>query len=123
MKIPLGSGEKTPKTIDVIPEDTPPQPTPINQKDKQSFTDDLIEDDEQTLLEELEDLGKQEANLKQERNTLLTFRDQLRQKIRDELALRRRNVEQLKTEVAFMKAECEGLVKVVNSSVNASSTK
>lgn len=118
MKNILGSGDKSQKNVEPIEEVIlPNQPTQANYKIETQFSEDSVLEDQDTLLSELEKLANEEASLKQERVTLFTFRDQLKQKIRDEMEQRKRNIDQLKTEVAFMKAECEGLVKVVNSSV------
>jgi predicted transcriptional regulator len=114
----LGSGDKSQKNVEPIEEVIlPNQPTQANYKIETQFSEDAVLEDQDTLLSELEKLANEEASLKQERVTLFTFRDQLKQKIKDEMEQRKRNIDQLKTEVAFMKAECEGLVKVVNSSV------
>ncbi len=120
MKNILSSGDKTPKHVEPMPEVVPTQPNQVNSLDESEFSESLPIEDQGTLLMELEKLAHEEATLKQEKSTLFTFRDQLKQKIRDEMDQRKKNIEQLKTEVAFMKAECEGLVKVVNSSVSVS---
>lgn len=118
MKNILGSGDKNPKNMEPMPQGAPTQPYQEDLEEEPQFFANPQLDNQDSLLDELEKLAQQEASLKQEKSTLYTFRDQLKQKIREEMEQRKRSIEQLKTEVAFMKAECEGLVKVVNSSVS-----
>ena len=125
LKNPLSSGDKTPKTIEPEQETTTIKPTQmdLDTEDTQEippFSQSTLREDQDTLLLELEKLTREETSLREEKSTLFTFREQLKKKILDEMELRKRNINLLKDEVASIKAECEGLVKVVNSSVTAS---
>jgi hypothetical protein len=120
LKNPLSSGDKAPKNVEPEQETTTINVTEVDldtedAQENPAFPQPALRED--TLLLELEKLTREEASLREEKSTLFTFREQLKKKILDEMEMRRRNINLLKDEVASIKAECEGLVKVVNSSV------
>jgi hypothetical protein len=64
----------------------------------------------------LEEMQNEEASLREEKEQLLTLKQQLQQNVHKEIELTKNNIEKLKAEIADMKIECEELIRFVNAS-------
>jgi len=71
----------------------------------------IIEED---ILSTLEALGGEERILITEKSQLLNMEETLRQKIRDEIEVKRHRIENLKYEIPELKQRCEALAKALD---------
>lgn len=73
-----------------------------------------FESKEADLLATLEALGGEEKTLIAEKSQLLDMEETLRQKMIDEIEVKRRRIENLKYEIPELKQRCEALAKVLD---------
>ena len=73
-----------------------------------------FESKEADLLATLEALGGEEKTLVAEKSQLLDMEETLRQKIIDEIEVKRHRIENLKYEIPELKQRCEALAKVLD---------
>ena len=76
-------------------------------------TQELSEKTEEDILS-LESLGGEERILIAEKSQLLNMEETLRQKIRDEIEVKRHRIENLKYEIPELKQRCEALAKALD---------
>jgi len=72
-----------------------------------------FEKTEVDMLSTLEALGGEERLLIAEKSQLLNMEETLRQRIRDEIEVKRHRIENLKYEIPELKQRCEALAKVL----------
>jgi predicted RNase H-like nuclease (RuvC/YqgF family) len=77
-------------------------------------TPEPFESKEADLLATLEALGGEEKTLVAEKSQLLDMEETLRQKIIDEIEVKRHRIENLKYEIPELKQRCEALAKVLD---------
>jgi predicted RNase H-like nuclease (RuvC/YqgF family) len=73
-----------------------------------------FENTEADMLSMLESLGGEERILIAEKSQLLTMEETLRQRIRDEIEVKRHRIENLKYEIPELKQRCEALAKALD---------
>jgi len=73
-----------------------------------------FESTEADMLSMLEALGGEERTLIAEKSQLLNMEETLRQKIRDEIEVKRHKIENLKYEIPELKQRCEALAKALD---------
>jgi predicted RNase H-like nuclease (RuvC/YqgF family) len=69
---------------------------------------------EENILSTLEALGGEEQELLSEKSQLQNMEETLKQKIMDEIEVKRHRIENLKYEIPELKQRCETLAKVLN---------
>jgi predicted RNase H-like nuclease (RuvC/YqgF family) len=69
---------------------------------------------EADVLSTLEALGGEERSLLAEKSQLLNMEETLKQRIRDEIEVKRHRIENLKYEIPELKQRCETLAKVLD---------
>jgi predicted RNase H-like nuclease (RuvC/YqgF family) len=74
----------------------------------------IFESTEENILSMLEALGGEEKQLLAEKTQLLNMEETLRQKIQDEIEIKRNRIENLKYEIPELRQRCETLAKVLN---------
>ena len=72
-----------------------------------------FEDKEADMLSMLEALGGEERTLIAEKSQLLNMEETLRQRLREEIEIKRHRIENLKYEIPELKQRCEALAKVL----------
>ena len=77
-------------------------------------TQEPFESKEADLIATLEALGGEEKTLVAEKSQLLDMEETLRQKIIDEIEVKRHRIENLKYEIPELKQRCETLAKVLD---------
>jgi SepF-like predicted cell division protein (DUF552 family) len=86
-------------------------------EEKQSeviLVQETFESTEADVLATLEALGREERTLIAEKSQLLNMEETLRQKIIDEIEVKRHRIENLKYEIPELKQRCEALAKTLN---------
>jgi predicted RNase H-like nuclease (RuvC/YqgF family) len=86
-------------------------------KEKQSEevkTQEPFESTESDLLDTLMSLGGEERTLIAEKSQLLDMEETLRQRIMDEIEVKRHRIENLKHEIPELKQRCEALAKALD---------
>ena len=73
--------------------------------------------EEEKILAMLEELGGEEQALLAERAQLASTEETLRQKVREEINIRRSKIENLKHEIPELKQRCEALAKALDMPV------
>ena len=73
-----------------------------------------FENKETDMLSMLEALGGEERTLIAEKSQLLNMEETLRQRIRDEIEVKRYRIENLKYEIPELKQRCEALAKALD---------
>lgn len=106
----IGSNEHPPVIIDVCPVKTIPLSQTVVTANKLS----PILTGDSSLEEGLWKLANEEDSLKKEKEKLNAVKQQLQQKVQTIVEARKRSINQLKTENANVKAECEKLMKILN---------
>ena len=81
---------------------------------KKAETQEPFEPAEAELLSKLEELGGEERTLIAEKSQLLDMEETLRQKILDEIEVKRHSIENLKYEIPELKQRCEALAKALD---------
>jgi predicted RNase H-like nuclease (RuvC/YqgF family) len=69
---------------------------------------------EADVLSTLEALGGEERSLLAEKSQLLNMEETLKQRIRDEIEIKRHRIENLKYEIPELKQRCEALAKALD---------
>jgi predicted RNase H-like nuclease (RuvC/YqgF family) len=69
-------------------------------------------------LSTLENLGREEQMLLEEKAQLINMETSLRQKITDEIEAKRHRIEDLKQEIPELRQTCDALAKALNVTVN-----
>jgi len=77
-------------------------------------TQEPFETAESDMLSLLESLGGEERTLVAEKSQLVTMEENLRQKIIDEIEVKRHRIENLKYEIPELKQRCEALAKALD---------
>lgn len=77
-----------------------------------------FESPEADLLDTLQALGGEEKTLIAEKSQLLDMEETLRQKILDEIEVKRHRIENLKYEIPELKQRCEALAKALDIPVH-----
>ena len=80
-------------------------------------TQELYQTEEEKILAMLEELGGEEQALLAERAQLASTEETLRQKVREEINIRRSKIENLKHEIPELKQRCEALAKALDMPV------
>lgn len=83
-------------------------------KSEKNSTQVIFESTEENILSTLEALGEEEKKLLAEKTQLLNMEETLKQKIQDEIEIKRHRIENMKSEIPQLKQRCEGLAKVLN---------
>jgi predicted RNase H-like nuclease (RuvC/YqgF family) len=73
-----------------------------------------FESKETDMLSMLEALGGEERTLIAEKSQLLNMEETLRQRIKDEIEIKRHRIENLKYEIPELRQRCEALAKVLD---------
>ncbi|MBN1358074.1 hypothetical protein JW988_04820 [Candidatus Bathyarchaeota archaeon] len=73
-----------------------------------------FENKESDMLSLLESLGGEERTLVAEKSQLVTMEENLRQKIIDEIEVKRHRIENLKYEIPELRQRCEALAKALD---------
>ena len=73
-----------------------------------------LETPDENILSMLETLGDEEQELLSEKSQLENMEETLKQKILDEIEVKRHRIENLKYEIPELKQRCEALAKVLN---------
>jgi hypothetical protein len=73
-----------------------------------------LENTEGDMLSMLEALGGEERTLVAEKSQLVTMEENLRQKIIDEIEVKRHRIENLKYEIPELRQRCEALAKALD---------
>jgi predicted RNase H-like nuclease (RuvC/YqgF family) len=73
-----------------------------------------LETPDENILSTLETLGDEEQELLSEKSQLENMEETLKQKILDEIEVKRHRIENLKYEIPELKQRCEALAKVLN---------
>jgi predicted RNase H-like nuclease (RuvC/YqgF family) len=73
-----------------------------------------FENTEESVLSTLEALGGEERLLLSEKSQLLDMEETLRQRIKDEIEVKRHRIENLKYEIPELKQRCEALAKALD---------
>jgi hypothetical protein len=73
-----------------------------------------FENKETDMLSMLEVLGGEERTLIAEKSQLLTMEETLRQRIKDEIEVKRHRIENLKYEIPELRQRCEALAKALD---------
>ena len=90
------------------------EPVKEEEQTKKAETQEPFEPAEAKLLAKLEELGGQERTLIAEKSQLLDMEETLRQKILDEIEVKRHSIENLKYEIPELKQRCEALAKALD---------
>lgn len=77
-------------------------------------TQELVGTIEAEVLATLEELEGEERALLDEKSQLLNMEETLRQRIRDEIEIKRHRIENLKYEIPELKQRCEALAKALD---------
>jgi predicted RNase H-like nuclease (RuvC/YqgF family) len=77
-------------------------------------TQEPFENTEENILSTLEALEGEERLLLAEKSQLLNMEETLKQRIKDEIEIKRHRIENLKYEIPELKQRCEALAKVLN---------
>jgi predicted RNase H-like nuclease (RuvC/YqgF family) len=77
-----------------------------------------FETKETDMLSMLEALGGEERTLIAEKSQLLTMEETLRQRIKDEIEVKRHRIENLKYEIPELRQRCEALAKALDIPVH-----
>jgi predicted RNase H-like nuclease (RuvC/YqgF family) len=77
-------------------------------------TQEPFENTEENDLSTLEALGGEERSLLAEKSQLLNMEKTLKQRIRDEIEIKRHRIENLKYEIPELKQRCEALAKALD---------
>jgi predicted RNase H-like nuclease (RuvC/YqgF family) len=77
-------------------------------------TQEPFENTEENALSTLEALGGEERSLLAEKSQLLNMEETLKQRIRDEIEIKRHRIENLKYEIPELKQRCEALAKALD---------
>ena len=77
-----------------------------------------FETKETDMLSMLEALGGEEQTLIAEKSQLLTMEETLRQRIKDEIEVKRHRIENLKYEIPELRQRCEALAKALDIPVH-----
>ena len=77
-------------------------------------TQELFKNTETDILSMLEALGGEERLLLAEKSQLVNMEETLRQRIRDEIEIKRHRIENLKYEIPELKQRCEALAKALD---------
>lgn len=81
---------------------------------EETSTQEPFEPAEADMLAMLEALGGEERTLIAEKSQLLNTEETLRQKIKDEIEVKRHRIENLKYEIPELKQRCEALAKALD---------
>lgn len=73
---------------------------------------DNAEEEKTTVLQKL---ASEEANLMEEKNNLLSLREKLQLKIREDIEIKKKNIQKLRAEIADLKLSCEKLSKSIKA--------
>lgn len=92
------------ENLEVIPEE---------ENNEEGTTQKLFENTEADMLSMLEALGGEERTLIAEKSQLLNMEETLRQRIRDEIEVKRHRIENLKYEIPELRQRCEALAKAL----------
>ena len=87
---------------------------PEESKNEEVKTQNPLENKETDMLSMLEALGGEERTLIAEKSQLLNMEETLRQRIRDEIEVKRHRIENLKYEIPELKQRCEALAKALD---------
>ena len=91
-------------------EETPKEETTIEEANPEV----VMKASEENILSKLEALGGEEQDLLAEKSQLQNMEETLKQKIMDEIEVKRHRIENLKYEIPELKQRCETLAKVLN---------
>lgn len=91
-----------------------PSTTEQSQEISAPTTPEPLETAESDMLSILEALGGEERTLVAEKSQLVTMEQNLRQKIIDEIEVKRHRVENLKYEIPELRQRCEALAKALD---------
>lgn len=91
-----------------------PSTTEPSQEISAPTTPEPLETGESDMLSMLEALGGEERTLVAEKSQLVTMEQNLRQKIIDEIEVKRHRVENLKYEIPELRQRCEALAKALD---------
>ena len=91
-------------------EETPKEETTIEEAKPEV----VMKASEENILSTLEALGGEEQDLLAEKSQLQNMEETLKQKIMDEIEVKRHRIENLKYEIPELKQRCETLAKVLN---------
>lgn len=73
-----------------------------------------LENTEENILSTLEALGGEERLLLAEKSQLLNMEETLKQRIKDEIEIKKHRIENLKYEIPELKQRCEALAKALD---------
>jgi len=85
---------------------------------EETIVQEAFESTEADVLATLEALGGEERTLIAEKSQLLDMEETLRQKIVDEIEVKRHSIENLKYEIPELKQRCEALAKALDIPVH-----
>jgi predicted RNase H-like nuclease (RuvC/YqgF family) len=88
-----------------------PKEENINEETNTQVT---VENPDENILSTLETLGEEERDLLAEKSQLQSMEETLKQKLLDEIEVKRHRIENLKYEIPELKQRCEALAKVLN---------
>lgn len=71
---------------------------------------DDFEEEKTTILQKL---ASEEANLMEEKKNLVSLREKLQSKLQEEIEIKKKNIQKLRTEIADLKFSCERLSKSI----------
>ena len=87
---------------------------PKEKQNEEAKTQEPFESAEADLLDMLMTLGGEERTLIAEKSQLLDMEETLKQKIMDEIEVKRHKIENLKYEIPELKQRCEALAKALD---------
>jgi predicted RNase H-like nuclease (RuvC/YqgF family) len=85
-----------------------------NEENQTEETTPQTENSKEDVLSTLETLGEEERSLLAEKSQLLNMEETLKQRIKDEIEIKRHRIENLKYEIPELKQRCEALAKVLD---------
>jgi predicted RNase H-like nuclease (RuvC/YqgF family) len=94
-------------------------PAPTSENMESVTLPSISTEDNQDILLAFEKLSNEETALRDEKNKLNLFKEQLMRRIKEEIDIRHRSVAKLKDEITNAKTECEKLVRIMESTLNS----